>query len=125
MENIASHNVSLLVMNDAAILRDNDILTPEDAVTPASRVYYSLQCMYLFPGERERHLRLFEEYISAFVDAVPSVRGLASEMVLLVSQGDYYPALKSARKLIEHEQKVLTHVQERLGQELRDATDRR
>jgi flagellar protein FlbT len=119
LENIANHNVSLLVMNDAAILRDSDILTPEDAATPASRVYYELQCAYLFPQNREVHIAHFQAYMSDYLRAAPSAEALASEIQGMIAVGDLYPALKRAQKLIEHERKVLTHVQERLGQELR------
>lgn len=120
IENIASHNVSLLVMNDAAILRDNDVLTAEDAVTPAARVYFSLQCAYLFPAERERHLQQFEEFASAYLAAAASAGDLIGEVRGLIAAKEYYPALKKAQKLIEHERKVLAHVQEGLGQELLD-----
>ena len=124
LENIASHNVSLLVMNDAAILRDSDILTAEEAVTPASRVYYELQCSYLFPQERGKHLQQFEEFMADYLEAAPSSLPVALEIQQMIAAGEYYSALKASQKLIEHERKVLTHVQERLGQELRDPPGR-
>ena len=54
LENSGTHTTSLIVRNDASILRDTDIITADDAVTPASRAYYSLQCLYLFPEEKEK-----------------------------------------------------------------------
>lgn len=120
IENIASHNVSLLVMNDAAILRDSDVLTAEEAVTPAARVYFSLQCAYLFPHERQRHLRDFEEFAAAYLEAASSAWDLIHDLRESIVAGEFYHALKKAQKLIEHERKVLAHVQEGLSQELLD-----
>ena len=58
IENTSGRSISLSVKNEAAILRSSDILAPEDAATPASRAYYALQCVYLFP---ERAAALFTD----------------------------------------------------------------
>ncbi len=118
LENITSHNVSLLVMNDAAILRDSDILTPEDAKTPAGQVYYFLQCVYLFPADKERFQLQLVKSMGDYMKLAPSSEPIMTEIKEFVEREEYYPALKAARKLITHEQKVLSHVQEKLNQEL-------
>ena len=123
VENVSPHNVSLLVMNDAAILRDSDILTPEQASTPASRVYYTLQCLYLFPDEQEKHLPHLNGFTDSYAGAAPSSRPIVNAIRNCVSEGKLYQALKEGRKLLSHEQKVLSHVQERSGQEVRRPTD--
>ncbi|MCB2102046.1 MAG: flagellar biosynthesis repressor FlbT [Rhodobacterales bacterium] len=119
LENITAHNVSLLVMNEAAILRDSDILTPEEAVTPASRVYYALQCLYLFPSQHDHHLPHLNDFLESYQRAAPSALPVTSDIRQMVDEGQLYQALKRGRDLILHEKKVLDHVHERLGEELR------
>ena len=121
VESTSPHNVSLLVRNDAAILRDSDILAPEDAVTPASRVYYALQCLYIFSDEYDDNLRRFNEYLEGYIKAAPSATVIAEKLWKLIDEREFYKALKSAQDLIEHEGKVFSYVQERLSEELRNA----
>jgi len=122
LENSGNRTASLLVKNNAAILRDSDILTAEDAQTPASRIYYALQCMYLFPEERARHLTHFYEFAGSYLEAAPSSVPIIDEMRGLVEVGKLYQALKEAQELIAHERKVLSYVQEKSGEAVRDST---
>ena len=103
LENASSRTASLLVINNASIMRDADVLTPEDAVTPAARVYYSLQCMYLFPEERDTHLPRFNEFIEAYEKAAPSSEEIVSELRHLVEDDRMYKALKKGHELIANE----------------------
>lgn len=121
IENTTGKNISLTIKNEASILRSCDILTPEGAVTPASRAYYALQCLYLFPARAEHYLPIFNSFIESYVAAAPSGRTIAAEVVAAVTEMKHYAALKLARRLIEHEGKVLAHAQQQLSQQLRRA----
>jgi flagellar protein FlbT len=103
---------TMVVHNNANILRDKDVLTEQEAKTPASLVYYALQCAYLFEDNRVEFLERFEELIRDYVSAAPSATPLAVDILTLAGQGDLYGALRTARKLREHED-------ERLGAVLR------
>lgn len=120
IENAGPRNVSLVVKNEASILRSNDILTPENAATPASRVYYALQCMYLFPGQKDKYLRQFNELIDSYVEAAPSSQDTVREIRDYVENEQFYYALKKAQDLIQHEHEVLAHVQQEFVEKLRD-----
>jgi len=48
MQNIGG-SLKALILNEAVVLREKDIITEEDAKTPASRAYFALQNLYLFP----------------------------------------------------------------------------
>lgn len=102
---------SLLFENHAHILRQKDILTQETAVTPASRVYLALQCAYLFPDHDGAHLDDFQVLLQAYREAAPSASDIAEQMLEQVEQGQLYNALKSCGRLLEHESKVLAHVE--------------
>jgi flagellar protein FlbT len=121
LENITPRGVSFAVRNAAAVLRSDDILAPEGAVTPASRVYYALQCAYLFPERSADHLASFFDLLDAFLQAAPSAAAAAALVLAAIEANDLYGALKAARELIQHERKVLLHVEARLVEELQHA----
>ncbi len=110
LENASPRTASLLVKNEAAILRDKDILTSEDATTPASRVYYTLQCVYLFPEEKDKYLDHFADFIAAYLKAVPSSAEMVDAIRGLVDTGQYYSALKMTQELISQEGEILARV---------------
>lgn len=118
IENVSQKTVSLLIKNEASILREDDVLSPEDAATPASRLYFALQCLYLFPHAKDRYLLLFKELSDSYVRAAPSSQSIIDAVHALVEENHYYAALKKAQELIEHEGKVLAHAQEQFTQEL-------
>ncbi|MGF1641967.1 MAG: flagellar biosynthesis repressor FlbT [Rhodospirillales bacterium] len=121
IENVTGKTVSIAVKNEASILRSSDILTPDSALTPAGRVYYALQCVYLFPDRREDYLRHFKELIGSYGRAAPSSGPIIEAVCASVVEQQYYAALKKAQELIAHEREVLTHAHERLLEDLRCA----
>ena len=100
---------NLVFENQAHILRQKDILTAESASTPASRVYLALQCAYLFPERRAKHVQDFEKLLSQFVSAAPSSTSIADEIRAKAAAGELYLGLKACRKLIDHESELLVH----------------
>jgi flagellar biosynthesis repressor protein FlbT len=101
---------NLVFENQAHILRQKDILTPETAATPAARVYMALQCAYLFPERRAKHLADFDALLGQFVFAAPSATALAQDLRAKAAAGELYLGLKTCRKLIDHEAELLVHV---------------
>lgn len=107
LENASGRTISFLVKNEAALLRHSDVLQPAEASTPATRVYFALQCAYLFPKDRSRHLAQFEELIAGYLEAAPSTASLGASIRAAAADGNLYEALKQARKLLQHERSVL------------------
>jgi flagellar biosynthesis repressor protein FlbT len=97
----------LLIHNAAAVLREKDIITEEAANTPARRIYFAIQCKYLFPDKAAVYLPLFHQFIEEFEAAAPSTAELTREIRDHVDQGQLYQALKSAKQLIAKEQGIL------------------
>ena len=120
IENASGRTISVAIRNNAAILRGSEILAPAAATTPASRLYYALQCAYLFPDRRDDHLITFYELLNSYLEAAPSAGPLVAAVLEAIEARHFYEALKRAQFLIWHEGKVLDHVQERLVKELRD-----
>ncbi len=103
----ASGNTKLRIHNESNILRQKEILTAEDAVTPAARVYYCVQCSYIFPEKREHFLGMYQNMLDDYVNACPSASELAAQLRAEMDGGHYYKGLKLARKLLQHEATVL------------------
>ncbi|ASP33551.1 flagellar biosynthesis repressor FlbT [Labrenzia sp. VG12] len=100
----------LFIEGQAPILREKDILTPATADTPAKRVYLAVQLMYLSTDiERiqENYFTLVNDIVKAAPSTIPYVTRISNSILT----GAFYKALKEARKLIEYEGTLISHVQ--------------
>jgi len=113
IENLGS-NSKLSVHNQAAILRGKEILSEEDSKTPASRVYFALQCAYIFPQAQAEYVASFEAFLNEYLVACPSASEIGDVIRKEVESGMLYKGLKSAQKLIVHESNLL----QSLGEEI-------
>ena len=73
VENVGG-NAKLLVHNESAIIREKEILTQAETNTPAARVYFALQCAYMFPRHEEEYLATFREFLGDYIKAAPSAK---------------------------------------------------
>lgn len=97
----------LLIDGDnVPILREKDILTPETADTPAKLVYLAVQLMYISPGADANHGTYFN-LLRDIITTVPSAWPLIEAINAHILNGDLYPALKEAKKLVAYEKKLL------------------
>ena len=87
------------------ILREKFILREKDATTPARRVYFIVQQMYLSKGSKQLQ-ELFVEYIRDLQNAAPSLHPFVAPVEEAMIKNDYYAAIKEAAKLIEQEDKL-------------------
>ena len=88
--------------NDASIMRERDILLPEDVKTPLENVYLYVQLMYIEPDNLEVHHKSFQEAAQlAFLSTLDEAeRNIVFEIVGLVGEKNYYAALKKLQKSI-------------------------
>ncbi|WP_029040896.1 flagellar biosynthesis repressor FlbT [Cucumibacter marinus] len=96
----------LYIDGKVPILREKDILTAETADTPAKRIYFAIQLMYLdedIETIRESYFGL----VNDFVRAVPSSIAIVDDINNEILTGSSYKALKLAKKLIEYESGLL------------------
>ncbi len=100
-------NSKLSVHNQAAVLRGKEILSAEDSNTPASRVYFALQCAYIFPEAQDEYFETYDTFLNEYVAACPSAQSIAEEIRAHVDNGQLYKGLKASQKLIEHEGELL------------------
>jgi len=100
---------SLVVQNKACLLRERDILQPEDVKTPARRIYFPIMMMYLEAGETEHYHTEFALRMTEFMGAIRNRAALAQcvEISRDVLSGAYYKALMGCKKLFDFERERL------------------
>ncbi|HXL99865.1 MAG TPA: flagellar biosynthesis repressor FlbT [Rhizomicrobium sp.] len=102
---------SLVIQNKAALLRERDIMQPEDADTPARRIYFPIMMMYLEPEGVEERYNEFALRMTEFMGAIRDRTALAAcvEISRDVMGGAYYKALVLCKKLFEFERERLSY----------------
>ncbi len=115
----------LAIHNTASLLRQKDILREEHATTPAKRIFFLIQMIYISQEQRDQRLTLFRQLLAEFIAASPSSVDLVLEINRLAEAGDFYASLQVCRKLIQHEQRILDHGSAQLSGLREDAADRR
>ena len=96
--------VRFYIDGNVPILREKFILHEKEATTPAKRIYFIVQQMYLSKGSAELQ-KLFVDYVRDLNEAAPSLREYTNSLVEAMIIGNYYNAIKEAAKLVEQEDK--------------------
>ena len=101
----------LILQNKASVLREKDILQPDDVTTPARRIYFPVMMMYLDEGSAEKFYDEFATRLTEFMGAIknPDVLAACVAASRHVMAREYYKGLLAARKLIEYEDERLGH----------------
>lgn len=100
----------LYIEGNTPILREKDIIRPEEADTPCKRIYVVLQLMYLSKDPREHHTSYFE-LVSEVQSAAPSTASHFNAINHEILADNYYRALKEAQKLIRYEEELVNNAQ--------------
>lgn len=114
----------LLIEGQAAILREKDIMTTEQANTPAKRIYLAVQLMYTSRDPAAHHqtyFSLMHDLVQAAPSAWPHVVNVSNHILA----GEMYKALKSAKALIAYEGELLKHASSSESVRGGRATDRK
>jgi flagellar biosynthesis repressor protein FlbT len=119
---------TFLIDGDAPILREKDTLTPENADTPAKRLYHCVQTMYLkndIGRHQASYLAALAELRQALAGSSGAIDNADADGINCVehgvdcfepaiaaihehvSAGSLYKALKEIRKLIKREQECV------------------
>jgi flagellar protein FlbT len=94
----------------ARFLFGKQIMPPDQADSPAKRIYFALQSAYIgSEDERADGLITARDLIGAFKDATTSslAREILDRALAAAEADDCYQALKLARRVMAHEEAVL------------------
>lgn len=103
---------TLVLQNKASVLREKDIMQPENATTPARRIYFPMMMMYLDDGGANRYYDDFAQRLTEFMGAIGNPEVLTDCVAISkhAMAREYYKALMLCRKLIEYEDERLADV---------------
>lgn len=98
-----------LIENQVSLLRQKDIITEAEAITPCKKIYLVIQLMYIGEGLTSELAQLYWDLVRDVLTAAPSTNGLISQMSTYIVDSSFYPALKVAKKLISYEEELIKH----------------
>jgi len=103
---------TLVLQNKASVLREKDIMQPEEANSPARRIYFPMMMMYLDEAGAHRYYDEFAERLTEFMSVIRNPEILADCVSISkhTMAREYYKALMLCRKLIEYEDERLGNV---------------
>ena len=110
VSNSSAHKCDLLIHNEAPVLREKDILSEGDATTPCSRIYFTIQLIYIDHENRQVHIDKYWHQVEELLSAAPTLTGLIDQINENIVNGMYYRALKLGCDLIKYEQEVIKNV---------------
>jgi len=98
------------IENTASILREKDIMQEHAATSPARRLYFLVQLMYVDGENLVTYDHAYWELAGQIQEAAPSTEELLADINARVVNHDYYHALKCARKLVDYEELLLSRL---------------
>ena len=101
----------LIVENEVPILREKNILGVDAAVTPARRLYFAIQLMYLDGDSRGDVNGIYESLLRDLEREAPSMRRHLRQISDAVVRSEFYTALKLGWNLIDYERKLLQNAE--------------
>jgi flagellar protein FlbT len=96
----------LHIEGSAPILREKDIIRPDEADMPCKTLYLTLQLMYMDRDPTRFHDTYFE-LVRKIQEAAPSTASLLLDINQNIIGGSYYKALKEAKRLIKYEAELI------------------
>ena len=102
----------LVLQNKASVLREKDIMQPDDVSTPARRIYFPVMMMYLDEANAGKFYDEFVRRLTEFMGVIANPQVLAEcvNISRCCMAKEYYKALMLCRKLIDYEDERLGNV---------------
>ncbi|MFV0623241.1 flagellar biosynthesis repressor FlbT [Sphingomonas sp. ac-8] len=103
----------LVVENQVALMRGREVMSPQEATTPARRLYFA--CMLAYIGgddgraaQQDQVVNLLGDLVDVFEAEEP--RAICARIAHLLAAADYYRALTECRALIAYESEALARL---------------
>lgn len=105
IEGHPDNRTEIVVLNNAAVMRQKHILQESDSDTPCKRLYFALQMLYLDEDARPTYEGTYKKYFKDLADTftLPTIKDSLALIDDATSQGKYYDAMKICRDLIKVE----------------------
>jgi flagellar protein FlbT len=106
--NDEDRRIRLTIKNNVTILREKDVLKPDEVDTPCKRLYLSIQLMYMDRENCAEYHKVYWKDAEDIVKAAPSCYGIIEKVSKFIVANDYYRALKQCKELIQYERKLFS-----------------
>ena len=102
---------SIVIEEQADVVRGKDMLDSKSAVTSVSKVYFLVQTALIRADLREKLIPAIQKHMAeiATVFGPPYVSHIF-EAANYVSKGDYYKTLRELRPVLKYETELLQHI---------------
>ena len=103
----------LIVENQVSLLRERDVLKPDEADTPMKRIYFTIMMMYMDGGLEGDYYDQFSELMTDFMCAV-TTKGVVEKCHRIlddVHEQRFYTAMMMSKSLLPFEKERLEYVQ--------------
>ena len=88
----------LIIENNAPVLREKDILSEKDADSPCSRIYFTIQLMYIDQENLDIHSDTYWKLVKQVLKAAPSMTGLYRPDQRTYRQRQILPGVEAGRQ---------------------------
>jgi flagellar protein FlbT len=101
----------LLIQNNVSVLREKDVMQQADANTPAKRIYFAIQLLYLDESSRQQYYADFADRLQEFMGVIrdPDILDKCASILQDVNGGRYYRAMLTAKKMFPFERERLNY----------------
>ena len=110
----ATGRTQFVIENQVSILRDREVMRPEEATTPARRLYFACMMAYIDSSNLSEHQDQIIDRLRDLLGALESdeARAACIRFASLVAAPDFYRALAECRSLISYETEALARFDE-------------
>lgn len=107
-----NRRTDLIIENQVSLLRERDILHPDEANTPVRRIYFAIMMMYLEEALESPFYQEFVERITEFMCVVTrkEILGKCHQILDDVHELRFYSALMTCKTLLPFEKERLENV---------------
>jgi flagellar protein FlbT len=105
----ALSRTEILVETEATVLRGQEVMRPEEATTPARKLYFACMMAYIDPANLEKHQQELLHHLAALMHAfeAPEVQDLCVRFAENVAAGHFFRALSDCKWIIGYESEAL------------------
>jgi flagellar protein FlbT len=107
---------SLLLQNEAILMREKDIMQEDEANTPARRIYFTIMLMYIDSANKAAYEKQYQKLMIDLAQALAPLPQTQQELIQVIQDvagGQYYQAMRKCRKLFEIEDGLLSREQKK------------
>lgn len=110
IKNDSGKKMKVYVNEYTEFLRPSHIMAPDEANTPAKRIKFQIQNMYLFDQKGESEHKFLSQLMKDYVMAAPFSGFIMYEISELVIEGNFFKALKKAHELVKFEKEYFPEI---------------